>query len=323
MKRLHGGYMRLTMAIANRWKVFMPMLLVVTLLYATRYLAEGASYNIATLYLVTLNPIPWIGAIGLIIYYFKKYDQHKTSPDQSAHWPRWKVWSFMAGILMMLLLWESPLNAFVPKSMTLYTLKLMGQFELAAPLIVFGIPFKLIDQKRTDGVLWKLLRFMHRPFVSTVVLAIILVIWDMSDQMAWGLKSPLVFVLLPSVYLFSGVIVWMQSLQAFPLWPNFRNHLRKAVYVWAMEVAMMAMGGIWFWSAMSMNPTQSAHRLWGLTPLVDQHLAGMLMMALALPTMCLVSWHFWQWIEDILREPGGHVALVDDQNTVLLEKSAR
>jgi len=183
--------------------------------------------------------------------------------------------------------------------MTLYTLKLMGEFELAAPLIVFGIPFKLIDEK-TNGAFWKLLRFMHRPSVTAVILAVILVIWDMSDQMSLGLKSPLVFALLPGVYLVSGIIVWMQSLQVFPSWPNLRNHLQKALYVWIMEMAMMAMGGIWFWSAMSMNPAQSSHMLWGLTPLLDEHLAGMMMTFLSLPTMCLVTWHFWQWMEGVL-----------------------
>ena len=300
MKQLQMGYTVWASSLLLRWKMALPISLVVIVLYASGYLVAGAPVRLTTLLLMNLNPIPWLGAIGVIAYYFLKYDRYMADQGSDANWSKWKVWTFVAGILMTMFLWESPLNAFVPESMTLYTLKLMGEFELAAPLIVFGIPFKLIDHEKMNGAFWKLLRFMHHPSVTAVILAVILVIWDMSDQMSLGLKSPLVFALLPGVYLVSGIIVWMQSLQVFPSWPNLRNHLQKALYVWIMEMAMMGMGGIWFWSAMSMNPAQSSHMLWGLTPLFDEHLAGMMMTFLSLPTMCLVTWHFWQWMEGVL-----------------------
>ncbi|MHB8252604.1 MAG: cytochrome c oxidase assembly protein [Acidiferrobacter sp.] len=305
MKRPHAESRAWINGILCRWKIALPMSIVILSFYVFGYMAANEPISLATLLVRDLNPIPWFAAIWLIAYYFRQYDHYVARHEQRLEWPRWQIWSFVAGVLMTMCLWESPINVFVRQSMALYTIKLMGEFELAAPLIVFGIPFKLIDSQEMHGIFWGLLRFMHRPFVSAIGLAVILVVWDMANQMLWGFRSPLVFAVLPGVYLIFGIIVWMQSLQVFPLWPNLRNHLRKAVYVWIMELAMMGMGGVWFWSAMSINPSQSLHMLWDLSPLSDQHLAGLLMTALALPTMCLVTWHFWQWMENILRDPDG------------------
>jgi cytochrome c oxidase assembly factor CtaG len=179
----------------------------------------------------------------------------------------------------------------------------MGEFELAAPLIVLGIPFQLLDKDQLTGPWWRLLRFLHNPFVTAIGLEILFAFWDMGNQMALGLQSAVLFLVLPGAYLALGVIVWMQSLSVFPAWPNLRSHFTKAVYVWAMEMAMMIMGTVWFWSGTNIGPIHSAHRIWGLTGVEDLHLAGMVMIGSSLPTMCLVIWHFWQWIEDTLRVP--------------------
>jgi cytochrome c oxidase assembly factor CtaG len=188
----------------------------------------------------------------------------------------------------------------------------MGSFELAAPLLVFGVPVNMtINNKR---FLYGFFRFAHSPAVTGFALLSLLVLWGMSSQMYLGLKYSVMFTLLPGIYLALGVILWMQSLKVFPSLPNLRNHLQKAVYVFVTELTMMGMGGILFWSSASMNPMRSSHILWGMTQLSDQRLSGIAMMALSLPTMCLVSWHFWRWIEDVLQDPGTRLFVDSEDN---------
>ncbi len=287
--------------IARRWKGILAGLVVLVAIYGKGYAVAGVHADSWHFWAADLNPLPWLGAIMLIAVYWARYDRYKAEGGAPGLWSGARVFSFVAGVLVALALWESPLNGFVERSMTLYTVKLMGEFELAAPLIVLGIPFGLVDSARTQGRFWRGLRFLHNPVVTTVALAIVLAAWDMSAQMALGLRDSFMFAVLPGVYLGLGMMVWIQSLQALPTFPNFSSHLRKGIYVWAMETTMMGMGAMWFWSAMTaMNPSIGGPLVWGLSRRTDIHMAGATMMALSLPTMCLVFWHFWQWIASVV-----------------------
>lgn len=287
--------------LARRWKLVVPLSLVWAAVYYAGYHAAGVDAMTWRFWAADLNPLPWLGALAVLRFYVGRYDHYRARGGNVRSWSAGQVLSFVAGLLLALALWESPVNGFVGRSMTLYTVKLMGEFEFAAPLIVLGIPFSLVDSVRLKGPWWSALRVLHRPLVTTVALAIVLVLWDMTDQMALGLRNALVFGLLPGVYLALGMTVWMQSLRALPAFPNLQNHLRKGLYVWAMEFAMMVMGTMWFWSAMkSMDPSTGTPLLWGMTRVTDVHIAGAVMTGLSLPTMCLVSWHFWQWISGVV-----------------------
>lgn len=287
--------------VGRRWKGLLAGLVVLGGIYMKGFAAAGVHADSWHFWAADLNPLPWLGAMVLMAVYWTRYDQYRAEGGAPDLWSTTRVLSFVAGVLLALALWESPLNGFVVRSMTLYTFKLMGEFELAAPLIVWGIPFGLIDTARAKGGLWSGLRFLHHPLVTTIALAFILALWDMSAQMALGLRDALIFSILPGVYLGLGMMVWIQSLRALPDFPNFSSHLRKGIYVWAMETTMMGMGAMWFWSAMNdLNPSIGEPLVWGLSRRADMHMAGATMMALSLPTMCLVFWHFWQWIAGVV-----------------------
>jgi cytochrome c oxidase assembly factor CtaG len=287
--------------LAWRWMLVAPLGVIWAGGYYMGYGAAGADAATWRFWTADLNPLPWLAAFAVLRVYLARRDRYRAGGGDARSWSAGQVLSFVSGLLLALALWESPLNGFVGRSMTLYTVKLMGEFEFAAPLIVLGIPFSLVDSVRVKGPWWSILRVLHRPAVTAAALAVILVLWDMTDQMALGLHNALVFGLLPGVYLALGMVVWMQSLRALPAFPNLQNHLRKGMYVWAMEFAMMAMGTIWFWSAMKdMNPSTGTPLLWGMTRVADMHIAGAVMTGLSLPTMCLVSWHFWQWISGVV-----------------------
>ncbi len=286
---------------AWRWVGVALLGLVWVGVYYAGYAAAGLDAVTWRFWMVDLNPVPWLAGLAMLRVYMVRRDHYRARGGDARLWSAGHVLSFVSGLLLTLALWESPLNGFVGRSMTLYTVKLMGEFEFAAPLMVLGIPFSLVDSVRVKGPWWSILRVVHRPAVTAVALSIILVLWDMTDQMALGLHNALVFGLLPGVYLALGMVVWMQSLRALPAFPNLRNHLRKGLYVWAMEFAMMGMGTVWFWSAMKgMNPSIGTPLVWGMTRVADMHIAGAVMTGLSLPTMCLVSWHFWQWISGVV-----------------------
>ena len=293
--------------LVRRWKVGVPVALAIALLYALGYASAGDHSTVLQFLLRDCNPIPWVGAIFALAYYYKQYDRYQANRLQLILWRPWMVWSFTAGVLAMLLLWESPLNALAPRSMAAFTLKLMGPFEIPAPLIALGVPFSIIQYEKKSGIIWRLLKLVHQPLVSGTTLLILLVFWSMSDQMRRGLDNSVIFALLPAVYFVTGVVVWLQSLHAFPKWANLRHPIAKMGYVWMMETVMMGMGTMWFWAKTRMNPIHAPHLLWGMTPIYDQRMAGIVMIALALPTMSLVFWHFWEWLETILREPESEV----------------
>jgi len=283
------------------------VILAILSMYAVGFFMAVGKYDYATSLFLYINPIILLAAMAVVGQYLYKYDIYFAKGRLHIEWPQWKMWSFVAGLFLAIILWNSPMNFLVHRSMTIYTIKLMGEFELAAPLLALGLPFNMVINNNNKRYLYGLLRFVHSPAVTSLTLLLLLVLWSMSNQMYLGLKYSIIFTLLPGMYLAVGVVLWMQSLKIFPSLPNFRNHLQKAGYVFVTELTMMGMGGMWFWSSTSMNPMKSSHMLWGITPLSDQRFAGIAMMALSLPTMCLVSWHFWRWMEDVLHDPETHL----------------
>ena len=96
MKQLQMGYMVWASSLMRRWKTALPISLAVIVLYASGYLLAGAPVGLTTLLLMNLNPIPWLGAIGVIAYYFLQYDRYMADRGSDANWSKWKVWTFVA-----------------------------------------------------------------------------------------------------------------------------------------------------------------------------------------------------------------------------------
>jgi putative membrane protein len=147
------------------------------------------------------------------------------------------------------------------------------------PLIFFLLPAFVLRPLASVGPLRTFLGFLLRPKVSFVVWAVVFAGWHYPPAYDYVLDHQVVHDLQHVTFVLAGVLVWIQLVD-----PARREQLRRAGRI-GLAVALFAAGQVLSDILIfSFEPLYAAYaaqdeRLLGLSPLSDQALAGIVMMA--------------------------------------------
>ena len=150
---------------------------------------------------------------------------------------------------------------------------------LRGPLIFFVLPPPVLRPLAALGPLRSFLSFLLRPKVSFFVWAAVYAGWHYPPAYDYVLDHQLVHDLQHVTFVLAGILVWIQLVD-----PARREHLRRAGRI-ALAAVLFAAGqilsDILIFSFEPLYPAYAAQdeRLLGLSPLSDQALAGIVMMA--------------------------------------------
>ncbi|HEY3069697.1 MAG TPA: cytochrome c oxidase assembly protein [Gaiellaceae bacterium] len=150
---------------------------------------------------------------------------------------------------------------------------------IRGPLTFFLLPGWVLRPLARVGPLRSFLRFLLRPKVSFAVWAAVMAGWHYPPAYDYVLDHQVVHDLQHVTFVIAGVLVWTQLVD-----PARRRELRRAGRI-ALAVALFACGQILadvlVFSFDPLYPAYAAQdeRLLGLSPLADQSLAGIVMMA--------------------------------------------
>jgi putative membrane protein len=150
---------------------------------------------------------------------------------------------------------------------------------LRGPLLFFFLPsFVLVPLARLQWVR-RLLAFLLRPLVSFAAWMVVIAAWHVPAAYDYTLRNQAVHDLEHVSFILVGVLVWMQIVD-----PARRRRL-GAVQRLGYMVALLCAGGVLaevlVFSSTPLYPAYAhqARRLLGLSPLRDQQLAGLVMLA--------------------------------------------
>jgi cytochrome c oxidase assembly factor CtaG len=156
---------------------------------------------------------------------------------------------------------------------------------LRTPVLVFYLPrFALVPLARQHR-LREAFRFIRKPLVAIGIYVFVLYTWHMAFAFEAALESPVVHALQHQSFVAASLLVWWPAIE--PKRRRLRGELWKAGHIMGCRLAGMflAMAFIIASTTFYAGYYGDRAREYGLDPLLDQQIAGGLMMGLDLMLM--------------------------------------
>ncbi|HET7566138.1 MAG TPA: cytochrome c oxidase assembly protein [Gemmatimonadaceae bacterium] len=229
---------------------------------------------------------------------------------------RWQAWSFWLGIVSLVIALLSPLDTMGDALFAAHMTQHLVLILISAPLIVFGapvLPMLWAFDRRTRqsiGRWWNhsatvpaLAGALTVPVVAWSLHVAAMWVWHLPGPYEAALASEWVHALEHVSFFGTAMLFWWVALV-----PSGRRHLGYGMAIAYVLVAGMLfgiLGAILTFANHVWYPAQSsgAH-LWGLTPLEDQQLAGIIMwVPSSFVYLAAASYLFVAWIRAEQPEP--------------------
>jgi putative membrane protein len=204
--------------------------------------------------------------LGLTVAYLATVRQHAAGA--------WRIGSFLGAMALLLAVSVTPVHTLgMHYLLTMHLLQNVVLAEWAPLLVVLGIPPALAASIARPGVV----RALTHPAVALPLWLVNYMVWHLPWVYDAALRNPSTLLHLEHVmYFLTGVLMWWCVFQDEP---HRLGSGTRAAYVFAGFVLASPIGLV---MALVPEPiydfyVEAHHRVWGLDPLQDQQLAGMLM----------------------------------------------
>ena len=223
----------------------------------------------------------WAGWIALLGAMFAVYVVAATR----GRWAWWRILAFIAGCALTLAAaWglHNPLA-----SMTGYTLALMTLGQGVSPLLLAGFP----PQARAawhaaPHARWSV--WLLDPWVTFTVFVVITLGVNLPGVFNTALADALFSGPIGLLLLITGLMFWAQLMAGSS---SLSQRWIAGLYGWLGSLPMMIIAAVWVWSGRVLyTPYLDVLCLWNLSPLDDQHYAGLVMFAAGLPMQLRAAW---------------------------------
>jgi putative membrane protein len=204
--------------------------------------------------------------------------------------PGWRVALFATGILTLLVAFVSPVHELGEQMFSFHMLQhvLLGDI---APLALLG--------GLTGPILRPILAWLHRlrflahPLVALPLWAVNLFVWHLTFLYEAAVRHDVVHALEHFCFFAGGLIMWLPVVETLPA-PEWFGTGAKLGYIAVVRVVETILGNVFFWSGtVFYSVYQHQSRLWGMSPLGDQGLAGAVMMIEgSIVTLVAIAWLF-------------------------------
>jgi putative membrane protein len=207
--------------------------------------------------------------------------------------PAWRQSLFGLGLLVFLLAVVSPLDWLGEERLFAFHMLqhvLLG--DIAALCIVAGLTGPLLRPILQLGAVERL-RFLAHPLVALPLWAVNLFAWHLPGAYEAALGSDAVHALQHLCFFTFGALMWAPVVEVLP-GPMWFGTGWKLGYIVLVRLLETVLGNVFLWAGTVVYATyEDAPRLWGLSPLADQGIAGGVMMIEgSLVTIGALAWLF-------------------------------
>ncbi|HKJ35447.1 MAG TPA: cytochrome c oxidase assembly protein [Solirubrobacterales bacterium] len=218
--------------------------------------------------------------------------------------PTWRLASFAAGIVVLVVAIASPLEQLAEELITGHMVQHLLIIDIAALLLVLGLTGPILQP--VLAVRWlRWIRALAHPIVSFVLWAAILYVWHIPAlYQAATFDSPLLHGIEHATFLFAGLGIWLSLIGPLPK-PAWFGNGAKVIYVIAVRLVGTVLANVLMWSGSPLYPDYEPSQLArGVEPLSDQGWAGIVMMfESTVVTLATLTWLFFLWArQDIERQ---------------------
>lgn len=218
--------------------------------------------------------------------------------------PRPRQLSFGVGLVLAFLALASPLHELGEERLfSAHMLQHVLIGDLAALAIVVGLTGPLLRPVLALRPVERL-RVLAHPLVALPLWAANLYLWHLPPLYEAALRSDALHAVEHVLFFGCGMLMWAPVIEVLP-GPAWFGTGAKLGYIVVVRMLETVLGNVFFWAGSVFYDTyERAERVWGLSPLADQGIAGGIMMIEgSVVTLCVLAWLFLRmWSEGEQRQ---------------------
>jgi cytochrome c oxidase assembly factor CtaG len=237
----------------------------------------------------TVSPTVFIGLVIALWLYARGLGTFSRERGSRRVVGAWRVASFAGGVMVVAIALLSPLDAVSAALFSAHMIQHMLLIVVAAPLLLLGHPERVmlwaldIDARRRVGLAWRhahtmraVWHWLRRPLVAWLLHVITLWLWHVPALYDAAFRDERIHVAEHASFFLSALLFWSLLIERQP-----RYRLGAgvgALYLFAAALQCTLLGAL---IAVAHRPWYVVHygttTPWGLTPLEDQQIAGLIM----------------------------------------------
>lgn len=229
----------------------------------------------------------WLPIILAALVYWLAYRRvARRHPDNPV--PRWRLWSWMAGLGALVLALSSPIEAYDTTLFSAHMIQHLLLTMVAAPLLVLAAPITLLLRVSSSQVRhrWilpvlhsRVVRVVSHPIVAWSLFAAVMWFSHFSPLFDAALEDEGLHYLEHLIYIGSAMLFWWPVVGADPS-PHRMTWPGRILYL-ALGMPLSSFLGLVIFSTPTIlyDHYATLERDWGWTPLEDQQWAGGIMWA--------------------------------------------
>jgi putative copper resistance protein D len=235
----------------------------------------------------TFEPEVWLPVIVAALgYWLARRSVDRRHPSNPV--PRWRWWSWLAGLGAIVLALASPIERYDTTLFSDHMVQHLLLMLVAAPLLVLAAPITLLlrvssPEGRRRWILpvlhSRFVRVVSHPLVAWCAFALVMWFTHFSSLFDAALEDEMLHRLEHVLFLTTALLFWWPVVGADPS-PHRMSYPARLFYL-ALGMPLSSFLGMVIFSAQSVLYPHYAtlQRDWGMTPLEDQALAGGIMWA--------------------------------------------
>jgi len=224
------------------------------------------------------HPSVVIGVVLLGAVYFYCIGPLRRRKDLGPPVQPWRPFCFVLGLGVMLASLNGPIHDL--SDSYLFSVHMAQHLLLTMvlpPLLIAGTPGWLIDAAARPPGLRRLGRFLTHPVVAGVLFSAVLLVWHTVDAYDLMMRNHNVHIVTHLQFMVTAVILWWPVVSPLPEYPRMA-YGPAMLYLFLASIPMMFVGALITLADHVLYPWYaSAPRVWGLSPLDDQKLGGLIM----------------------------------------------
>jgi putative membrane protein len=210
---------------------------------------------------------------------------------------RRQILLFGAGLLTMWVAADWPIHDVAEGS--LYSVHMLQHLMLslvAAPLLLIGTPDWLLRRLLQPPLVGRVARFVTRPFMGLVLFNVVIVISHVPAVVDASTHSELTHFGLHSALFLTALCMWSPVVNPLIELPKL-SYPGRMVYLFLQSlVPTVPASFLTFGTTVLYHHYETVPRLWGISALTDQRVAGLLMkIGGGAILWTVIAWYFFKW----------------------------
>jgi putative membrane protein len=193
--------------------------------------------------------------------------------------PRWKVAAFAASLLVLLVALNGPMHDL--SDYYLFSIHMAQHLLLTLvfpPLLILGLPGWLLEPLLRPRAVRGLARVLTHPVVAAAIFTATMAVWHLSTYYDLMMRNHEVHIATHLMFMATATLLWWPVMSPVPdVLPRLGYGLGM-LYLFLVGIPMQLIAALITLSDRVLYPWYAvAPRTWGLSPLDDQQLGGLLM----------------------------------------------